>query len=64
LNKPEAEKENSLKEGAIVYQLKKYLEPISGVLESVLTSGGDEIIDQIQYIAKSLSVKSCPCFQL
>ena len=30
----------------------------------MLTSGGDEIIEQIDYIAKSLTVKSCPCFHL
>ena len=34
------------------------------MLEYVLTSGGDEILEQIEYIAKSLTVKSCPCFHL
>jgi len=28
-----------------IYHINKYLEPIAGVLEYVLTSGGDEILD-------------------
>ena len=47
----------------VVYDISKYLEPIAAVLENVLTSGGEEILNQIQYIAKSLTVKSCPCFR-
>lgn len=47
-----------------VYDINKYLQPIAGVLEYVLTSGGDEILEQIQFIAKSLTVKSCACFHM
>jgi hypothetical protein len=42
----------------------KYLEPISGVLETVLTSGGKEIFGEIDHIAKSLCLKSSPCYHL
>lgn len=42
----------------------KYLEPISGVLETVLTSAGDEILLEIEHLAKSLCLKSCACFHL
>jgi hypothetical protein len=41
-----------------------FIEPIAAVLENVLTTGVDEMLDQVQYIAKSLTVKSCPCFYL
>ena len=44
--------------------INKYLEPIAGVLEYVLTSGGTEVLSQIQFIAKSLTVKSCACFHI
>lgn len=47
-----------------IYNINKYLEPIAGVLEYVLTSGGTEVLNQIQYIAKSLTVKSCACFHI
>ena len=47
-----------------IHHLDRYLAPIAGVLEGVLTSGGNEVLDQIQYIAKSLTVKSSPCFHL
>ena len=47
-----------------IYHIDKYLEPIAGVLEYVLTSGGDEILAQIQFIAKSLTIKSCACFHM
>ena len=40
----------------------KLLEPISGVLESVLTSGGNEILPEIDHLTSSLTLKSCPCF--
>ena len=42
----------------------KYLEPISGVLECVLTSGGNEILSEIDHLTHSLTLKSCPCFQM
>lgn len=47
-----------------IHNIERYLGPIAGVLEKVLTSGGNEVLDQIQYIAKSLGVKSTPCFHL
>jgi hypothetical protein len=47
-----------------VLSIEKYLGPIGGVLEKVLTSGGNEVLDQIQYIAKSLAIKTSPCFHL
>lgn len=46
------------------HDIEKYLRPIAGVLEGVLTSGGNEVLDQIQFIAKALTTKSCPCFHL
>ena len=46
------------------HQIDKYLGPIAGVLEGVLTSGGNEVLDQIQYIAKALTVKTSSCFHL
>lgn len=42
--------------------VEKLLEPISGVLESVLTSGGNEILPEIDHLTSSLTLKSCPCF--
>ena len=47
-----------------INNIAKYLEPIAGVLEYVLTNGGSEVLPQIQYLAKSLSVKSCACFHI
>lgn len=44
--------------------IEKYLEPISGVLEYVLTNGGYEILGQIEFIARSLIAKSCASFHL
>ena len=60
-------KEQPIKSGANkINNLNKYLGPIAGVLEGVLTSGGNEILDQIQYIAKALTIKfrSSNCFHL
>ena len=53
-----------LTKASVANNINKYLEPIAAVLEYVLTSGGDEIIEQIDYVAKSLTAKSCPCFHL
>ena len=47
-----------------IHHIDKYLGPIAGVLEGVLTCGGNQVLDQIQYIAKALTVKSSPCFHL
>ena len=40
-------KKEDLSSGEIknVLEINKFLEPISGVLETVLTSGGDEVLD-------------------
>jgi hypothetical protein len=61
---PDELQNKRLTKASVAYNINKYLEPIAAVLEYVLTSGGDEIIEQIDYIAKSLTVKSCPCFHL
>ncbi len=45
-------------------EVDRYLEPICGVLETVLTSAGDEILLEIEHLAKSLCLKSCACFHL
>jgi hypothetical protein len=47
-----------------VYAIRRYLEPIAAVLENVMTTGGEDVLDEIQYIAKSLAAKSCPCFHI
>ena len=60
----ELQHQKRLSKANVAYKINKYLEPIAAVLEYVLTSGGDEILEQIEYIAKSLTVKSCPCFHL
>lgn len=46
------------------HDIDKYLSPIAGVLEGVLTCGGNEILDQIQHLARSLTMKTSACFHL
>lgn len=60
----EVQHKNRLSKTNVVHEINRYLEPIAAVLEYVLTSGGDHILEQIEFIAKSLTVKSCPCFHL
>ncbi len=47
-----------------IHNIDKYLGPIAGVLEGVLTTGGNEVVDQIQFIANSLTFKTSACFHL
>lgn len=47
---PEKQRSNpyeSAPTNAKIHNIAKYLEPIAGVLEGVLTSGGNEVLDQI-----------------
>lgn len=48
----------------IPVQVDRLLEPIAGVLECVLTSGGNEILNEIDHLTHSLTLKSCACFQM
>ena len=47
-----------------IHNIEKYLVPIAGVLEGILTSGGNEVLEHIKYIARALTVKTSPCFHL
>jgi hypothetical protein len=47
-----------------IHNIEKYLAPIAGVLEGILTSGGNEVLEHIKYIARALTVKTSPCFHL
>ena len=44
---PDELQNKRLTKASVAYNINKYLEPIAAVLEYVLTSGGDEIIEQI-----------------
>lgn len=51
-------------ESAPKLEVDKFLEPICGVLEIVLTSGGKEILAEIDHISRSLCLTASPCFHL
>lgn len=47
-----------------IQNIEKYLAPIAGVLEGILTSGGNEVLEHIKCLAWALAVKTSPCFHL
>ena len=58
------EEDDQIADEGLEIEVDKYLEPICGVLETVLTTAGDEILLEIEHLAKSLCLKSCACFHL